>query len=169
MVRNVFQSGGVTAFKFRDPEGHPLELLSFRRNDTPLKWRVAQGGAPCLGIDQSAISVSDTAASVGFYEALGLSVSTNSRNVGPEQDALDGLAHVTVDVAGLAPPSPAPHVELLSYPGETPAPPEALRANDIAATQLVFESADTSAPFGLTDPDGHHLMIFPNSNSPRAG
>jgi catechol 2,3-dioxygenase-like lactoylglutathione lyase family enzyme len=161
-------SGGVTAFKFRDPEGHPLELLSFRRNHTPRRWRVAQGGAMCLGIDHSAISVSDTAASVGFYTTLGLSVSTNSRNAGPEQDTLDGLAHVMVDVTGLAPASPAPHVELLCYHGAVAAHPTALCANDIAATRLVFENADTSAPLSLTDPDGHHLMIFPNSNPPRA-
>ena len=28
-------SGGVTAFKFRDPEGHPLEFLSFPPDRTP--------------------------------------------------------------------------------------------------------------------------------------
>jgi len=160
-------SGGVTAFKFRDPDGHPLELLSFRRNHTPPKWRLAQGGTLCLGIDHSAISISDTTASVGFYAALGLTVSTKSHNVGAEQDILDGLAHVMVDVTGLVPPSPAPHVELLAYGGEAPALPEPLRANDIAATRLVFESADTNVPLGLTDPDGHHLTIFPDSNPSR--
>jgi len=161
-------SGGVTAFKFRDPDGHPLELLSFRRNHMPRKWRDALGDMLYLGVDHSAISVSDTADSVGFYAALGLGVSTNSRNVGPEQDALDGLAHVMVDVTGLVPPSPAPHVELLCYRREVSARPEVLCANDIAATQLVFEGAGTAAPFGLTDPDGHHLLIFPNSDPPRA-
>lgn len=161
-------SGGVTAFKFRDPDGHPLELLSFRRNHMPSKWRDALGDMLYLGVDHSAISVSDTAASIGFYTALGLSVSSNSRNAGPEQDALDGLAHVMVDVTGLVPPSPAPHVELLCYRREVSARPEVLCANDIAATQLVFEGAGTAAPFGLTDPDGHHLLIFPNSDPPRA-
>jgi catechol 2,3-dioxygenase-like lactoylglutathione lyase family enzyme len=33
------RSGGVTAFKFRDPEGHPLELLSFPGGTGPKIWR----------------------------------------------------------------------------------------------------------------------------------
>ena len=32
-------SGGATAFKFRDPEGHPLELLSFPPEKTPTRWQ----------------------------------------------------------------------------------------------------------------------------------
>jgi hypothetical protein len=32
-------SGGVTASKFRDPEGHPLELLAFPPNNMPSRWR----------------------------------------------------------------------------------------------------------------------------------
>jgi hypothetical protein len=75
---------------------------------------------------------------------------------------------LTVDVTDLVPPSPAPHVELLCYREDASALPNTFRANDIAAAQLVFESADTSAPLSLTDPDGHRLIIFPNPNPPRA-
>lgn len=37
-------SGGVTAFKFRDPEGHPLEMLAFcaRRDACPLGDQIRQ-------------------------------------------------------------------------------------------------------------------------------
>lgn len=31
-------SGGVTAFKFRDPDGHPLELLAFPDGKVPSRW-----------------------------------------------------------------------------------------------------------------------------------
>ena len=31
-------SGGVTAFKFRDPEGHPLEMLAFAPDARPAHW-----------------------------------------------------------------------------------------------------------------------------------
>ena len=45
-------SGGVTAFKFRDPEGHPLEMLAFRPGATPAHWAFRSGNL-CLGIDHS--------------------------------------------------------------------------------------------------------------------
>ena len=33
------RSGGVTAIKFRDPDGHPLELLAFPAEAMPATWR----------------------------------------------------------------------------------------------------------------------------------
>ncbi|MGB8684208.1 MAG: hypothetical protein WCD12_15080, partial [Candidatus Binatus sp.] len=60
----------VTALKFRDPEGHPLELIAFPPDDTPAKWQ-RSSTAECLGIDHSAISVAVTERSVKFYERLG--------------------------------------------------------------------------------------------------
>ena len=47
-------SGGVTAFKFRDPEGHPLELLAFPEGGN-LSWPAVSADEICLGIDHSAI------------------------------------------------------------------------------------------------------------------
>ena len=61
-------AGGVTAVKFRDPEGHPLEFLQFPRGANP-DWK----GKGIMGIDHSAISVSDVAASRRFYARHGLS------------------------------------------------------------------------------------------------
>lgn len=130
-------SGRVTAFKFRDPEGHPLELLAFPDRSRPGRWQ-ALSASPFLGIDHSALSVADTARSIAFYEDLGLAVSHRSLNVGPEQDRLDGMTAVQVEVTAMASPdSPTPHVEFLCYSGShpvwtRPAP------NDIAATRLVF-------------------------------
>ena len=37
-------SGGVTAFKFRDPEGHPLELLWFPDGTRPPAWSNSRQG-----------------------------------------------------------------------------------------------------------------------------
>jgi catechol 2,3-dioxygenase-like lactoylglutathione lyase family enzyme len=157
------RAGGVTAFKFRDPDGHPLELLSFPRDNTPPKWRRSNGDRPCLGIDHSAISVSDTAVSTRFYTAHGLTVSGHSHNTGIEQDRLDGLVDAAVDVTALSPALSTPHVELLCYENATS--PETLRlnSNDIAATRLVFEAHGQVVPARLTDPDGHHLAILPQS------
>jgi catechol 2,3-dioxygenase-like lactoylglutathione lyase family enzyme len=161
-------SGGVTAFKFRDPEGHPLELLSFPAGKAPPRWRVDATDEPCLGIDHSAISVADAKRSIAFYEGLGLAVSARSLNRGPEQEALDGASEHPVEVIALAPPRAAPHVELLCYRTGAGERNAGVNSNDIAATRLVFESGEQSAPhaapFSLTDPDGHRLLIV----APRA-
>ncbi|HLJ20126.1 MAG TPA: VOC family protein, partial [Stellaceae bacterium] len=79
-------SGGVTAVKFRDPEGHPLELLEFPAGSNP-SWQ----GRGMMGIDHSAISIGDLAASRRFYETHGLAEGKRTLNRGPAQVALDGL------------------------------------------------------------------------------
>lgn len=58
------RSGGATAYKFRDPDGHPLELIQFPRQDGD-------------GIGHSAIVVRDVERSIEFYrERLGLRVAS---------------------------------------------------------------------------------------------
>jgi catechol 2,3-dioxygenase-like lactoylglutathione lyase family enzyme len=175
-------SGGVTAFKFRDPEGHPLEMLAFAPGATPTHWAI-RSDYPCPGIDHSAISVADTNRSVAFYSRLGLARTASSLNVGREQEKLDNLRGVVVEVTALAPPMQAvPHVELLCYRGNFDRRELLTNPNDVAATQLVFEAeldaldaivalnhdATTSGPITserggcralLRDPDGHLLCI----------
>jgi catechol 2,3-dioxygenase-like lactoylglutathione lyase family enzyme len=142
-------SGGVTAIKFRDPEGHPLELLQFPRGS---RWI----GSGLLGIDHSAISVTDVDAARAFYEALGLSTQGRTLNRGASQAALDGLVGAEVDVLALMPLVSRPHLELLGYRTPLPRRAERLAANDVAATRIVW-SADRHA--SLRDPDGHlHLL-----------
>ncbi|HUB86076.1 MAG TPA: VOC family protein [Rhizomicrobium sp.] len=148
-------SGGVTAFKFRDPEGHPLELLAFPENDVPVVWQTSQA-ALYLGIDHSAISVSDVTASVAFYENLGFAVTSRSRNEGPAQQNLDGIQDVRVDVVALAINRSTPHLELLCYPANASSSPPRLRNNDSAATRIVLAGSDQRC---LLDPDGHHVVF----------
>jgi catechol 2,3-dioxygenase-like lactoylglutathione lyase family enzyme len=57
------QDGRVRAFKFRDPDGHPLELLYFPPGQGRPLWHLPAGGRVFVGIDHSAVAVSDTAAS----------------------------------------------------------------------------------------------------------
>jgi catechol 2,3-dioxygenase-like lactoylglutathione lyase family enzyme len=158
-------SGGVTAFKFRDPEGHPLELLAFP-DDARSDWPIISPDQICLGIDHSAISVSDSAASIAFYQNLGLSVSARSFNHGPEQQRLDDIPGAQVDVTALAPCHPTPHLELLCYRRAQQRPASVRRSNDIASTHLVFELPwDANAADGhvaacsMCDPDGHAFLI----------
>jgi catechol 2,3-dioxygenase-like lactoylglutathione lyase family enzyme len=158
-------SGGVTAFKFRDPDGHPLELLAFPEGKSPPPWRDISGPGPCLGIDHSAINVADAARSTAFYEKLGFTVSARSHNRGPEQARLDGLPAPDVEVTALSPTEATPHIELLCYRSSARAESVRLRNNDIAASRLVLEAAGLprtgagAVRRSLFDPDGHHLLI----------
>jgi catechol 2,3-dioxygenase-like lactoylglutathione lyase family enzyme len=174
-------SGGVTAFKFHDPEGHPLELLEFPSHDSATN-RAVPSGRVCSGIDHSAISVMDTARSIAFYNSLGLVRAGGSLNSGPEQERLDGIADAVVEVTALAPPlHQVPHVELLCYRGDFAGRNAMADPADAAATQLVFAvSGEAFAALvannhgavintvlvshGLTrallrDPDGHLLCL----------
>lgn len=164
-------SGGVTAFKFRDPDGHPLELLAFPPGGVPKHWRcqpdTSPDASPFLGIDHSAICVSDTVRSVTFYESLGLKVSNRSVNDDPAQARLDHLYQPVVHVTAMRVDDAPPHLELLCYPTGRNGRPLRLPANDVAATGLMFERDPQSGRYraggmpvrNLLDPDGHHLMI----------
>ena len=151
-------SGGVEAFKFRDPDGHPLELLSYPNDKAPAWWQGQPKDALFLGIDHSAIGVADSSRSIAFYESLGLRLAAQSHNSGPAQQRLDDVSSPQVEVTALAPPQSTPHVELLCYRNVTHERTRALRYNDVAATRLIFETHQNSSEH-LVDPDGHHLMI----------
>ena len=140
-------AGGVTAVKFRDPEGHPLELIAFP-DATDRGW----SGEGVIGIDHSAMVATDLGASKAFYEALGLSEGKRTLNHGPTQAALDSVDDPRVDVVPMRPVGRPPHVELLHYRQPADALGASWRANDVAATRIVWQGA---APALLRDPDGH--------------
>ena len=112
-------SGGVRAFKFRDPDGHPLELLEFPPGTGDRRWQAARAQHPndaTLGIDHAAISVTDVERSIAFYQRLGFKVGARQRNTGAEQARLDGLDQSEVEVVALLPAGASgPHLELLAY------------------------------------------------------
>lgn len=162
-------SGGVTAFKFRDPEGHPLELLAFPPDQVPEVWqgKGGEGSSPFLGIDHSAISVSSSERSAGFYQSLGLKLSNRSLNADPAQARLDDLDQPRVHVMAMRTDHTTPHLELLCYRESSGREAIELAANDVAATCLVFERALTrdrgmgnqTRAQSMIDPDGHHLLM----------
>ena len=155
-------SGGATAFKFRDPDGHPLELIEFSRR--PDRWRGHAGHGPNLGLDHAAISVSKAEESIAFYDRLGFSVVARQVNSGREQallDGLDGTDDVNVQVVALSPGGKAGfHIELLAYrvpPAVTPAL-ENLRQVDAWADRLAWRGFSQASR--LADPDGHLLDLI---------
>ena len=137
-------SGGVTAYKFRDPEGHPLELIAFPRDCTRGKWQ-RSSATECLGIDHSAISVANTERSVKFYERLGLRRTSGSLNSGPAQDKLDHIAGALAEVTAMTPRITTPHVELLCYRGGFDCGSALPATTDIAATRLVMKVESEAA------------------------
>jgi catechol 2,3-dioxygenase-like lactoylglutathione lyase family enzyme len=149
-VRLPDSSGGVTAFKFRDHDGHPLELLAFPQGHVPGEWRTANstGSFPgFLGVDHTAIAVSDSAGSARFFGSIfGFSTGTSTENRGPEQADLDDVEDVHVSVTRLALDLPAPRLELLHYHTGTRRPiPRDIASNDIVATHSAVRVASLDA------------------------
>jgi catechol 2,3-dioxygenase-like lactoylglutathione lyase family enzyme len=157
-VRLPQSAGGATAIKFRDPEGHPLEFLQFAPGSAA-GW----SGAGNLGVDHSAISVADVAASERFYADRGLRRGERSLNRGPTQAALDALDDVEVDVVPMRPSTEPPHLELLGYRRPAAAPGAGPAANDVAATRIVWKSHHDAL---LRDPDGHLHQLTRRDPSP---
>ncbi len=142
-------TGSVTAYKFRDLDGHPLEL-SFN----PAAPHVPM--ALFTGIDHSAIAVADVEASVAFYTGLGFHVAERLVNTGPAQDRLDGLSGVVLDIIVLT-AAAGPHRELLHYRSPLPGMGATVAAQDVAATRLVLSGKGDQ---GIRrDPDGHYVEV----------
>ena len=146
-VRLPVCSGGVAAFKFRDHDGHPLELLAFPEGRGPREWRHTNGSGPFLGVDHTALAIKDTAAKTRFFRSVfGFSVGRRTENRGPEQADLDDIDDVRVSVTPLARDLPAPRLELLDYQvGRRRLIPRDIASDDIAATYSVVRVASLDA------------------------
>ena len=106
-------AGGIRAFYFRDPDRHPLEVLQFPAGKGDPKW--GRRDRLFLGIDHTAIVVSDTAASLRFYrDALGLRVAGAAENWGAEQERLNGVSGAHLRITTLRATS-GPGIEFLEY------------------------------------------------------
>jgi len=183
-------AAGIKAYKFKDPDGHPLELLWFPADKGRAKWRQPNGKL-FLGIDHSAIGISSTERSTAFYrDLIGLSVAGGTVNTGMTQEQLDNAFGAVVRITGLRPErDESPGLEFLQYvtPSGGRPSPHALRPNDLVLTRTVVEVDDLSAlairlqsngvsfispePVAVAgqswskelmvkDPDGHAVMLI---------
>src|SRR5262249_48138071 len=120
------------AFYFRDPEDHVLEIIWFPAGKGDPKWKAATDKL-FLGIDHTAIVVSDTDRSLTFYrDLLGLRVVGESENYGIEQEHLNQVFGARLRITGLR-AEHGPGIEFLEYitpPGGQPAPLDS-QANDL--------------------------------------
>lgn len=107
-------AGGIQAFYFKDPDGHPLEILSFPKEKGASKWHVSTNKL-FLGIDHTAIVISNTDASLRFYrDVLGLQVAGESENYGIEQERLNNVPGAHLHITALRGDS-GPGIEFLEY------------------------------------------------------
>lgn len=123
---------GIKAFYFRDPDGHNLEIIYFPEGKGDPKWQSKKGG-PFIGIDHTAIGISDTDWSTSFYrDLLGLKVAGHSENYGPEQEHLNQVFGARLWITGLKAPKGigVEFLEYISPPGGRLYPPNT-KLNDL--------------------------------------
>jgi len=140
------QNGSVKAFKFRDPDGHPLELLYFPPGQGRSIWHQQPRDRIFLGIDHSAIGISNTSASKAFYGGvLSMTEAYASINRGATQEALDGTFNAVVRITGMRPIAvEGPGIEFLEYrtpPTGRPAPVD-IASNDLVHVHLSMRIDD---------------------------
>ena len=134
-------AGGIRAFYFKDPDGHPLEILQFPAGKGDPRWQAT--GRLFLGIDHTAIVVNDTAASLAFYrDTLGFRVAGDSTNYGPEQERLNNVFGARLHITAVR-AAKGPGVEFLEY--LTPRngrPADGIQSNDLAHWETTVTTAD---------------------------
>jgi catechol 2,3-dioxygenase-like lactoylglutathione lyase family enzyme len=139
-------AGGIRAFYFKDPDGHPLEILQFPPGKGEDRWHRPTDRV-FLGIDHTAIVVGDTAQSLRCYrDTLGLRVVGESENYGPEQERLNNVFGARLRITTLRAPT-GPGIEFLEYvtPRDGRLVPADARANDLAHWQTTLVSPDAEA------------------------
>ena len=139
-------AGGIKAFYFKDPDGHALEILQFPPDKGDPKWH-RENEDLFLGIDHTAIVVSDTGSSLEFYrDHLGLEVAGESENYGIEQERLNNVFGARLRITALR-ASKGPGIEFLEYlaPGDGRPMPRDIRANDLFHWQTVLITRDAEA------------------------
>jgi catechol 2,3-dioxygenase-like lactoylglutathione lyase family enzyme len=135
-------AGGIWAFYFKDPDEHPVEVLQFPPDKGAAKWHRSTDKL-FLGIDHTAIVVSDTDASLKFYrDLLGMRVAGESENYGNEQEHLNNVFGARLRITALR-AATGPGIELLEYlaPRDGKPLPSDERANDIVHRQTVLFTA----------------------------
>ena len=148
-------AGGIKAFYFRDPDGHPLEILQFPAGKGLAKWH-QPGDRLFLGIDHTAIVVRDTDRSLTFYrDALGLSVVGRSENYGPEQERLNAVSGARLRITALR-GSEGPGIEFLEYlsPRDGRPYPRNERASDLVHWQTRVLVPDADAALSRLEVEG---------------
>jgi len=142
----IKDAAGIRAFYFRDPDNHFLEVLQFPADKGDPKWHTPSDKL-FLGIDHTAIVVSDTDASLNFYRnTLGMRIAGQSENYGTEQEHLNNVFGARLRITSLR-AGKGPGIELLEYlaPRDGRPMPSDSHADDLWAWQTTLAEEETSS------------------------
>ena len=152
-------AAGVKAFYFHDPDMHNLELIYFPKGKGQTKWQQT-GGKLFLGIDHTAIGISNTDSSLKFYQSLlGIERKGDSWNMGMEQAHLNFVEGASLHITGLR-ANAGPGIEFLEYlkPGPGKPYPADSRADDIWHWQTIVITDDVAKLYDRLSEAGYRLV-----------
>ena len=132
-------AAGVKAFYFHDPDNHDLELIYFPKGKGQPKWQQPNGQL-FLGIDHTAIGITNTDKSMSFYQdLLGFEHKGESWNMGMEQIDLSNVKSASLHITALRAVA-GPGVEFLQYlkPGPGKPYPTDTKTKDIWYWQVTL-------------------------------
>ena len=163
-------AAGVKAFYFHDPDMHNLELIYFPKGKGQAKWQKPNGKL-FLGIDHTAIGISNTDSSLRFYkDLLGIERKGESWNMGMEQAHLNFVDGASLHITGLR-TSAGPGIEFLQYlkPGPGKPYPADSRTDDIWHWQTTLITDNAAKLYDQLTAFGYkliskNLVIFQNKN-----
>lgn len=171
-IRQSARGPGTRVVSFRDPDGHPLEIVQFTPGQGQPRWR-SESDSVFLGIDHIALAVADAWTSARFYQdtfGMGVVAQSGDRTTlrassGPDIELIEHLPRragqapqadtradrlarsPTILIARSVPPPARPSAvsRWLGLPGKTAIPEAAAREG-----------------FVLRDPDGHAVQVRPS-------
>ena len=186
---SIKAAAGIRAFYFRDPDQHNLEIIYFPPGKGDPRWQ-EKSDKLFLGIDHTAIGISDTDATLKFYrDLLGLRKAGESENFGTEQEHLNQVFGAHLHITGMRSDA-GPGIEFLEYltPHDGRSRPADTHANDIVHWQTTILTNDVDlfvkklrevrvrfvspgvvvmqdkAGFSkgalVSDPDGHDVLLI---------
>ena len=140
---SIKAAAGIKAFYFRDPDQHNLEIIYFPPSKGDPRWQ-EKTDKLFLGIDHTAIGISNTDAGLKFYrDLLGLRKAGESENFGTEQEHLNQVFGAHLRITGMRAAS-GPGIEFLEYltPRDGRVRPADVHANDIVHWQTMIATDD---------------------------
>jgi catechol 2,3-dioxygenase-like lactoylglutathione lyase family enzyme len=186
---SIKAAAGIKAFYFRDPDQHNLEIIYFPAGKGDPRWQ-EKTDKLFLGIDHTAIGISNTDSSLQFYrDLLGLHKVGESENFGTEQEHLNQVFGAHLRITGMR-SDLGPGVEFLEYltPRDGRVRPADVHANDVVHWQTMILTDDLDslanklqnsyvrfvspgivimqnrAGFSkgalVSDPDGHDILLI---------
>src|SRR5437867_8792563 len=143
---SIKAAAGIKAFYFRDPDQHNLEIIYFPPGKGDPRWQ-EKTDKIFLGIDHTAIGISNTDPSLKFYrDLLELRKAGESENFGAEQEHLNQVFGAHLRITGMR-ASSGPGIEFLEYltPRDGRTRPADVHANDIVHWQTMIATDDVDA------------------------